>query len=144
MAGVEGGRENGLSPDLDGACIYKYAFMFSQVSFVNFFPAPEPRPLPRHYYLGPSWPLTPGAHSKAGGEGARGGLRLSAEPSQRRAAAWPVPRLEQPEVPILKRPLPPGAQLRAWVLAAFASASHPPTPRGGVGEKSFEALSSLP
>lgn len=45
--------------DLDGARIYKYAFMFSQVPFVNFFPALEPHPLPWNHYLGPCLPLTP-------------------------------------------------------------------------------------
>lgn len=59
MAGVAGGRESGLSPDPDGARIYKYAFVFAQVPFVNFFPALEPHPLPRNRYLGPCWPLIP-------------------------------------------------------------------------------------
>lgn len=59
MAGGEGGRERGLSLDLDGARVYKYAFMFSQVPFFNFFPALEPHPLPCNHYLGPSAPPTP-------------------------------------------------------------------------------------
>ncbi|CAK7298936.1 hypothetical protein VULLAG_LOCUS7218 [Vulpes lagopus] len=59
MAGVEGGRESGLSPDPDGARLYKYASVCGRVPFVNFFPALEPHPLPCTHYLGPCLPLIP-------------------------------------------------------------------------------------
>lgn len=59
MAGGEGGWERGISLDLGGARVYKYAFMFSQVPFVNFFPALEPRRLSCNHYLGPFVSPTP-------------------------------------------------------------------------------------
>lgn len=95
MAGVEGARERGLSPDLDGARIYKHAFVFGRVPFVNFFPALEPHPLPCNHYLGPCLPLIPVCtlYSSHGAGGARGGLRTSAEPSGRRDAVCPARRL---------------------------------------------------
>ena len=63
-------------------------------------------------------PRLPFARGKAGAEGARGGLRLSAEPSGRRAAVRPAPRLERRVVWFLKRPLlPRRAALRPRVPA---------------------------
>lgn len=56
--GKEAGRRR-LSLDLDGARVYKYAFVFSQVPFVNFFPALEPHPLSWKHHLGPLAPPTP-------------------------------------------------------------------------------------
>lgn len=113
MAGVEGGRESGISLDLYEARVYKYAFMFSQVPFVNFFPALEPHPLPCNCDRGPFLPQPWFAHSKARPEGTCGGLRGSAEPSGSRASDCPARKLEPREVRNLKRPLPPGARLCA-------------------------------
>lgn len=61
----------------------------------------------------PACPSPPFAHSKARTGGACGGLRVSAEPSGRRAAVCPARRLKQREVRFLKRPLPPRARLCA-------------------------------
>lgn len=74
MEGVEGSRESGLSPDLGGARSYKYAFVFSQVPFVNFFPALGPHPQPCPHYLGPCSPLTPAGTTVKLARGARVGV----------------------------------------------------------------------
>lgn len=136
MAGMEGGWESGISLDLDGALVYKYAFMFSQVPFVNFFLALEPHPLPCNCDLGPFLPPTLFAHSKARRESTRGGLRVSTEPSGRRAAVCPARKLEQREVRFLKQPLPPRARLRARRSPPPALCTHLLLGLGA-GKKSF-------
>ena len=125
--GKEAGRRR-QSLDLDGARVYKYEFVLSQVPFLNFFPALEPHPLSRKHHLGPLAPPDSRLHAGKPARRARlGGLRLSAEPSGRRAAGRPAPRLERRVVWSLKRALlTRRAALRPRVPAD--GTPHPPTP----------------
>lgn len=144
--GKEAGRRR-LSLDLDGARVYKYAFVFSQVPFVNFFPALEPHPLSWKHHLGPLAPPTPVCTR----ESRRGGRAWGS--AAVRGTFWEASRR------------PPSAEAGAASGLVFKETTAPPKSRSapagprrrhsaptysltggevGEGEKSFEALSSLP
>ena len=124
MAGVGGRRrQSALSLDLDGARVYKYAFIFSPVPFVNFFPALEAHPLPRGRDPRPFLPpprlhtakLVPRAH--VGGCGC---------PQNLLGGSRRLPGAEAGAAigPFLKRPLPPPARLGAREFAPPALCTH--------------------
>lgn len=91
--GKEAGRRR-LSLDLDGARVYKYAFVFSQVPFVNFFPALEPHPLSWKHHLGPLAPPDSRLHAGKPARRARVGVcgcprnLLGGEPPAAQRGGW--------------------------------------------------------
>lgn len=133
MAGGEGGKKSGLSPDLGGARIYKYAFLFSQVSFVNFFPALEPHPLPWNHYLGPLLNPHPRLHTVKLAQGVRVGVcgrprnLLGGEPPFARREGWSRERFGVSSDHYLPEP--------GCAPAGPAGTLSPPTPWGAGGEK---------
>lgn len=124
MAGMGGrSRQSALSLDLAGARVYKYAFIFSQVPFVNFFPALEPHPLPCGRDLRPFLP-PPRLHTvKLVLRAHVGGCRC---PQNLLGGSRQLTSAEAGAAigPFLKRPLPPPARLSAREFARPALCTH--------------------